>query len=243
MRKILLAAALTTLASQSFASQYFVVVPLTTKAAAQPLDIHMTLSNATLPTATVGVPYGPIDLKQYLMVTGDPTYDGSGVTWQSIAGSWSDGLRLSANGVLSGTPTGKTGYGTYSFGLQTTYKGVSAAATYTFTERAPGVAATFTPAPGASSTFADTPVNGTTVETVVLTNTGSVALSPMAYGSSGAPFGLTFSGTWVSTLQPGETMTFSGQFKPKQPGTYTGTLDVYYSGGGHLSLNVSGTAY
>lgn len=68
------------------------------------LAIAVGLAGASLPQPVVGSPYS-YDLKQQLSVTGDPSYDGSGVTWRIVSGTLPAGLGFS-NGVITGTPTG-----------------------------------------------------------------------------------------------------------------------------------------
>jgi hypothetical protein len=82
--------------------------------------ITVSLANATLPAGKQGAPYS-IDLKPQLSISGDAAYSGAGVTWSVASGSnLPDGLNLSADGVISGTPTAENS-GT-PFTIQASYK-------------------------------------------------------------------------------------------------------------------------
>jgi len=90
-------------------SNFEVMASYKTKAGEQ--AYHVTVNNlvvslaaAAMPPGVQGAPYS-FDLKPQLAVSGDPSYNGAGVTWSVASGSLPDGLSLSANGVISGTPT------------------------------------------------------------------------------------------------------------------------------------------
>jgi hypothetical protein len=73
------------------------------------LGINVSLAAGTPPQAIVGQSYS-YDLKPLLTVSGDNSYNGSGVTWTVVDNSLPAGLTLLNNGTISGTPTaGGTG--------------------------------------------------------------------------------------------------------------------------------------
>lgn len=61
------------------------------------------LVNGVLPNAIVGVPYS-VNLNNFLTVDGQ-AHAGSGVTWSALSAGLPDGLFLTADGFISGTPT------------------------------------------------------------------------------------------------------------------------------------------
>jgi len=82
-------------------------------------DLVVGLASAALPAGVQGAQYS-VDLKTKLSVTGDPAYNGSGVTWGIVAGGLPAGLSLGADGVISGVPAAENS-GT-PFTVQATYK-------------------------------------------------------------------------------------------------------------------------
>lgn len=60
------------------ASDYYIVVPVKNKTA-NVSAIAVSLLTSTLPAATVGTAYAPVNFKDYLQVTGDPSFNGTGV--------------------------------------------------------------------------------------------------------------------------------------------------------------------
>lgn len=101
-----------------FASDYLVVVPLKGKVAQ--LDaISVSLNGTTLPIAYANVAYTH-DLRNLLMVTGDPQFAVADVRWSVTNGALPAGMALNAQtGVLSGVPTV---VGASSFEVTATYK-------------------------------------------------------------------------------------------------------------------------
>ena len=89
--------------------------------------ITVALGNATLPAGVQGAAYS-YDLKPKLAVSGDAAYSASGVTWSVASGALPAGLSLSADGVISGTPTAEN-TGT-PFTIQATYKSKSGQQSY-----------------------------------------------------------------------------------------------------------------
>ncbi|KVP75359.1 putative Ig domain-containing protein [Burkholderia ubonensis] len=84
------------------------------------LDISVSLSSGTLPTANVGTSYS-YDFKPLVSVSGDPGYTISAVQFNPAAGTTLPaGLTLSPAGVLSGTPSA---VGSPSFSIVASYKG------------------------------------------------------------------------------------------------------------------------
>lgn len=126
MKKLILATALAaTLAVPAWADDYYVVVPVAGKTYSLSA-IDVTLSSATLPSGLAGKAYGYFDLKPSLMVTGDPSYDISGVKWSLASGALPPGMSL-LGGVISGTPTAG---GQFTFEVEVSYKTKTARQTY-----------------------------------------------------------------------------------------------------------------
>lgn len=105
----------------ALANDFYVVVPVKGKTSGKvpTADIRVTLNSVSMPDARTATAYS-YDLKQNLMVTGDASYTGQGVTWSVTDGALPAGLALdSASGVLSGTPSQG---GTASFTVTAAYK-------------------------------------------------------------------------------------------------------------------------
>jgi hypothetical protein len=90
------------------------------------LAITVSLNPATLPQAMVGQAYSH-DLKPMLSVSGDPAFNGSGVTWSVVSNSLPAGLSLTSNGVIGGTPTAA---GNVAIIARASYRGVNGQQTY-----------------------------------------------------------------------------------------------------------------
>jgi len=119
MKKSLIASLLALASFSSFASSYYVVVPVKGRTSATADAVRVTLNGYSLPTGLVGTPYAGFDLKTLLSVAGDPAYSGYGVKWSVASGSLPAGLTLNADGTISGTPTAT---GTGAFQVKATYK-------------------------------------------------------------------------------------------------------------------------
>jgi len=102
--KIALAAMLFSASAATFASDYFVVVPVPNRA---PTDgnVLVTLNGYSLPLGVLGRAYPGFDFNTVLQVKGDPGFSPSSVRWSVAGGALPAGLALSADGKLSGTPT------------------------------------------------------------------------------------------------------------------------------------------
>jgi hypothetical protein len=116
--KTVVATALLAASSLSFASDYFVVVPVPSKTASAQ-NISVSLAGYSLPPGLIGQAYAGFDFKSVLSVSGDKAYTGYGVHWSIAEGSLPAGLTLNSNGTLSGTPTAS---GTSSFKVMASYK-------------------------------------------------------------------------------------------------------------------------
>jgi len=90
------------------------------------LNVAVALAAATPPQALVGLAYS-YDLKNLLTVSGDGSYDGSGVTWTVVSSTLPAGLYLRNDGAIVGTPTA-TGSGSVT--ARATYKGVKGEQSY-----------------------------------------------------------------------------------------------------------------
>lgn len=114
------------------ALDFYVVVPnpgkLSANAGTSTQEIKVSLSQSSLPVATKGEAYS-YDLKQNLSITGDPNLKLSDVTFVAYT-EIPQGLSLSTNGVLSGTPTVKAEYGTL-LEVSASYKDKFSDAVYT----------------------------------------------------------------------------------------------------------------
>ena len=118
MKKSLIATALALASMSSFASSYYVVVPMKGKAT-QLEGISVSLSQYSLAEALVGQAYSH-NFNQNLQVTGDPRFTGAGVRWSVASGTLPAGLSLNAStGMLTGTPTAA---GTQTFTVKATYQ-------------------------------------------------------------------------------------------------------------------------
>jgi hypothetical protein len=109
--------------------------------------ITITLTSAQLPGGEQGAAY-TYDLKPKLAIAGDAAYSGSGVTWSVVSGALPVGLSLSANGVISGTPTAENA-GT-PFTIQAAYKTKTGQQAYAVVVGAIAVTLTGSTAPGAT---------------------------------------------------------------------------------------------
>jgi alpha-tubulin suppressor-like RCC1 family protein len=117
----------------SGSSPFSVKVTYKTKSGAQSyrivvVEITVNLSSATLPSARLRRAYTPYDFKTQLHVDNDPTYDVSKVSFDATG--LPDGMSLSADGLLSGTPTTENGNGT-SFQVVASYKDKTGQQVYT----------------------------------------------------------------------------------------------------------------
>jgi hypothetical protein len=118
MKKLILAGLMAT-SLHAFAGQFFVVIPFPGKTAVADPTINVALTGYALPDALVGQAYAGFDFRSLLSVTGDSSYTSSGVRWRVVSGSLPAGLKLNADGTLSGAPTAS---GTSSFQLMASYK-------------------------------------------------------------------------------------------------------------------------
>lgn len=92
------------------------------------LKITVGLATSSVPEAQVGIAYS-FDAKPLLSVSGDPSYTGADVSWALSSGSLPAGLTLSANGLISGTPTAAA---SNNVTLRASYRSVSGVQTYRF---------------------------------------------------------------------------------------------------------------
>jgi hypothetical protein len=114
------------------ASNFQVMAAYKTKAGQQTYTV--TVNNLVIALATANLPSGEqgaayfFDLKPRLSVTGDPAYSPARVSWSLVSGSLPEGLNLSADGVISGTPSAEnTGA---PFAIQAAYKNRNGQETY-----------------------------------------------------------------------------------------------------------------
>jgi hypothetical protein len=138
MTKHILAAILATVAAQSFAADYYLVVPVPNRAATAVAKIQVSLNAAALPAGRLDTAYAGFDFNSLLQVTGDSDFTAPGVQWGLAGGALPDGLALSASGVLAGTPLSP---GIFSFTAKAAYKGQAGSAAYSVqVQGIPGIA-------------------------------------------------------------------------------------------------------
>ncbi|WP_434716241.1 putative Ig domain-containing protein [Paraburkholderia sp. A3RO-2L] len=118
MKKTAIAALVAVLASSTFATEYYVVVPVPNKSPSAG-NVMVTLSGYSIPAGVVGRAYTGFDFNSVLQVLGDPNYNSGEVRWSVAGGSLPAGLSLSSSGKLSGTPTAA---GTSGFQVMAAYK-------------------------------------------------------------------------------------------------------------------------
>jgi hypothetical protein len=90
------------------------------------LSITVGLAQGTPPQALVGQAYS-YSLVPLLSVSGDVTYNGSGVTWSVVSSTLPAGLSMGSDGVISGTPTAA---GSGAITARASYKGVNGQQAY-----------------------------------------------------------------------------------------------------------------
>jgi hypothetical protein len=195
------------------------------------LNITVGLAGATPPQGMVSQAYS-YDLKPLLTVGGDPGYDGSGVTWSVVSGALPDGLSLSSNGVISGTPTTST---TATFEVKAAYRTSAGDQSYQlFIAKLPGDGTLSVTSLDFGGMAVGTATSG---QTVSLTNTGGDTLAVNSITSTG-PFAAT--NGCPATLAPNQSCTSSVTFKPTAMGPIAGTVKMSTSAGDR-TVNLSGT--
>jgi hypothetical protein len=165
-------------------------------------SISVVLGSSTPTQAIVGQAY-TFDAKPLLTVTGDPAYTGGGVTWGIASGSLPAGLSLSANGVITGTPTAAS---SGPVTLQATYRGTKGQQTYQLVSLNIVVNLGTATLPlanvGASYSYDFKPLLG-------VTGDSSYAVSAVQFHAGALPPGLSLSATGVLSGTP--TVTASAQ--------------------------------
>lgn len=123
-KKTALSALIAVISVPAVAANYYLVAPMPPREDVQGIAVNLAANN--LPFARVNEAYS-FDLKQLLIVTGDPSYDGSGVRWTLSSGALPEGLALS-KGIISGSPTAS---GLTQFAVTASYKTHNGPQTYT----------------------------------------------------------------------------------------------------------------
>lgn len=126
LKRLSIISALCAFSASVFAADYYVVVPVKNRTASE-ANISVALNSISLPGGFVGNPYSGADLNQALVVTGDPAYRSSAVSWSIVDGALPAGLTLNSNGTITGTPVS---VGSGSFTVRATYRTKSGAQTY-----------------------------------------------------------------------------------------------------------------
>ena len=230
LTRIAAATLLACLGVNAFAADYFVVVPVKGRTAT-PVSVVLTLNPTTLPGGTFGSPYTGFDFKTVLQVTGDPAYNGSGVTW--AATGLPSGLLVDANGVLSGTPQAQ---GTANVSLTASYKNQQAAQTYALTVVKASPVLGISPAVNGKSTWnleTDGPLVLATAGAYTITAANGVAVYLKAWGGAGG--GGMDSATNCPAAQVGGAGGYAGGDYTFQADTYV----VWVGGGGNHGTDAS----
>ena len=126
LKRKTLAAALFAASGLASAASYYVVVPVTGKTVLL-AGIQVALNGYVPAPGLVGLAYDTFDFNQVLSVTGDPDFSPSRVSWSVASGALPQGLAISRDGRLSGTPAA---VGTSSFVLRAIYKTRTGEQTY-----------------------------------------------------------------------------------------------------------------
>jgi hypothetical protein len=229
--KQLLAASLLVASASSFATDYFVVVPVPNRTATSG-NILVSLNGYPLPAGQAGQAYAGFDFNSVLQVKGDPDFDASQVRWSVASGALPAGMFLSSSGKLTGLPSGGT---TASFQVLAAYKTKAGQQSYQlFIAKLPGNGTLSVTA----LSFDGQAVNTQAVaKAVSLTNTGGDTLGVTGITSTG-PF--TVANTCPPSLAPNETCTTNVTFAPTSVGPLTGSLKVSTSSG-DKTVDLSGT--
>jgi hypothetical protein len=127
-RTLAAAALLACAMSAAHATDYYLVVPVQNRPASDAISVA--LNAQALPAGKVGVAYPGIDFQPLLQVSGDASFNGTGVRWSISQGGLPAGLTLdAASGRLAGTPTSVTAG--QSFQVTAAYKTKAGSQTYT----------------------------------------------------------------------------------------------------------------
>lgn len=171
--------------SSAYALDFYVVVPVKNRTSAA----QVSLTPATPSSGIVGQPY-VYDFKPHLVVTNDSFFNGSGVTWAITGGALPQGLSLSEDGVVSGTPTAA---GSRDTTLRATYKAKLGSQTYTFTIATMGSQAYTSP-----GTYTFTVPDGIeSISALAIGGGGSGGNGGDTYCNGGASGGDSSFGSWV----------------------------------------------
>ena len=162
--------------------------------------------------------------------------DSCTVTLTAAAGTGGLTVALSSSSTAVSVPASVTvPAGATSAGFTATVSSVTAAQTARLTASADGVTESYTiqlgaAAPGltlqsTSVSFGDVSLNTPATQTVLMTSSGTAALTISAASLTGAGFSLTGS-SFPLTLQPGQTAILDIQFDPKATGAATGAVTL-----------------
>lgn len=260
LKKTLLTLALASLAAPTIAAEYYIVVPFK-KAAAPATNIAVSLNSLAVERGVVGVPFTALDLNSALQVSGDNNFSASNVSWSIDSGTLPAGLSLSADGVISGTPTTA---GSSNVTVRATYKSASGTQTYELVVLNLNVslstAALPNPTPGMAYSFDAnsrltvtgdasfdankvnwTVASGTLPSGLSLSNKGLLSGTPDSFSTSGTTFALKaeYLGKYAQqsyTLYPVDSIPVSALFHFN--GTNGSTQFVDEKGGTYASSGV-----
>jgi alpha-tubulin suppressor-like RCC1 family protein len=176
-------------------------------------NITVGLASGAPPEAIVGLPYS-YDLRSLLTVSGDTNYAGTGVTWSIVSSSLPDGLYLTKDGWIGGTPMAA---GAGSVTARATYRGVNGDQAYEVVSLAITVTLSGATLPNgkvgaAYSGFDFRPQ-------LAVTGDDAYDISKVTFSSSGLPDGLTLadgalSGTPTAKTAPtGDSFQVTASYK------------------------------
>lgn len=117
MKNAIIAAVLLASSSSALAADYFLVVPLPSRA--EKVNVQVTLNGASLPAGKALQAYSGFDFNSVLRVEGDAQFNASGVAWSITGGALPAGLMLGADGRITGTPVA---HGSTNIQVRATYK-------------------------------------------------------------------------------------------------------------------------
>lgn len=234
LSRSLISLALGALCLNAVAAEFYVVVPVKgrTASASEQLPIAVTLNPYTPPQALVGVPYS-FDLKTLLSVSGDPGYAGNGITWSVVSSALPEGLYLTADGFIGGTPAAA---GTGSVTARATYKTAKGEQTYQVVSL--NVSVTLATATLPLAKVGTVFNNYDFRSKVTVTGDPGYSSSNLSFSASGLPAGLSLSSSGVLSGTPtaknsmGADVNVVATYKSKTGQqtyklyVYGGTLDV-----------------
>jgi alpha-tubulin suppressor-like RCC1 family protein len=173
-------------------SSFQVMASYKTKAGQQGYQIYVASITVALaagapPQAIAGEAYS-YDLRSFLSVTGDAAYNGTGVTWSVVSSTLPDGLYLTNDGWIGGTPTTAA---SGSVTARATYRGINGQQSYQVVTLNISVSLASATLPAARANAAYTPYDFKSQLSVSGDN--SFDASKASFTATGLPAGMTVS--------------------------------------------------